>query len=114
MMRSLDRLLAVSTGFHSSNVTTTTLSLPSAKHAWRYNAEFADRVMERIETLPGVENAAYIRGVPLDGNEVRFFGPFWPFEKPPTDPSKALQIRLRMVSRGYFKTMGIPLDRRNF
>lgn len=114
MIRSLDRLLAVSPGFHATNVTTVTLSLPSAKHAWSYNAEFADRVMERVKTLPGVAQAAYIRGVPLDGNEVRFYSPYWPVESPPADPSHPLQVRLRVVSRGYFATMGIPLEGKDF
>jgi putative ABC transport system permease protein len=114
MVRSLDKLLAVPPGFHSTNLPTATLSLPSAKHAWAYNAQFGEQVVERIQALPGVESAAYIRGVPLEGNETRFQGHYWPSEKSVVDVSKELEVRLRVVSRGYFATMGIPLDGRDF
>ena len=37
-----------------------------------------------------------------------------PSEKPVVDPSKELMVRLRVVSRNYFATMGIPLNGRDF
>src|SRR6266516_1194723 len=44
MVKSLNRLLQVDAGFERRNVITTTLSLPSAKHAWAYNARFSENV----------------------------------------------------------------------
>jgi putative ABC transport system permease protein len=114
MFKSLDRLLAVTPGFRTTNLLTTTLSLPTAKHAWSYNATFGQQIVDRIKSLPGVENAAYIRGVPMSADEPRFQGRYWPSEKPVADSSKELEVRLRVVSPGYFETMGIPVDGRDF
>src|SRR5262249_18176039 len=52
MIKSLNRLLAVAPGFQVSNLLTTTVSLPSAKHQWSYNARFGDRILEQIKALP--------------------------------------------------------------
>src|SRR5262249_3702049 len=66
MIRSLQHVLAVETGFNPANVITTTLALPSAKHAWNYNATFAERVVQRVRAIPGIEAVGAIRGLPMN------------------------------------------------
>jgi len=105
MFKSLNRLLSVDPGFETKNLITTTLSLPSGKHAWNYNATFSGRVVDRVRALPGVEAAATIRGIPM--SEVLFDERYWPPDQPRTEGSARL-VRLRVVSSGYFRTMGIP------
>jgi hypothetical protein len=102
MLKSLNRLLAVSPGFQSRNVVTAVLSLPSAKHAWRYNAVYAERVAERIRTLPGIEAAGTVRGIPL--SEVPLFDRFWRSDQTTSDGGHV--ARIRVVSPGYFRAMG--------
>ena len=43
-----------------------TLSLPSAKHAWKYNATFTERVVQRVRAIPGIEAVGAIRGLPMN------------------------------------------------
>jgi predicted permease len=105
MLKTFRELFAVPMGFQPGNVLTTTLSLPSAKHEWRYNAVFSERVLERVRALPGVEAAGTIRGLPM--NESRFENRFQRWDRP-ADGS-APPVRLRVVSPGYFNAIGISM-----
>jgi hypothetical protein len=107
MIKGLERLFAVAPGFDTSNLITTTLSLPGAKHAWKYNATFSERVVARIRAVPGVEAAGAIRGLPL--NEARFDGSFRRWDQQEPDPPNSPVMRIRVVGDGYFKAIGIPM-----
>jgi predicted permease len=104
MVKSVIRLFAVPVGFDSENVVTTTLSLPSAKHAWKYNAVFSERVVEHLRALPGIEAVGVIRGLPM--NESRFENRFQRWDRPEEDGPL---VRIRVVSGGYFQAIGIPI-----
>jgi predicted permease len=108
MFKTLNHLLGVAPGFERSDVIITTLSLPSAKHAWNYNSRFIENVLDRVRPLPGVVAAGAIRGVPL--NETRFDERFWRWDKPPSDTSRATLGAIRVVSEGYLNAMGLPLN----
>src|SRR5262245_2780787 len=66
-----------------------------------------DRILERVEALPGGTAAGTIQFLPLSrascGTGFRREG------DSATDPSSALSTECSLVSRGYFRAMGIPL-----
>ena len=65
------KLQHVDPGFQSTNVLTTQLSLPDAKY--KKDAQqiaFYDRVLDKVRSIPGVENVAGISILPLDGNRM--------------------------------------------
>ncbi len=67
--------------------------------------EFAQALMSRIETLPGLEAAASARVVPLTGE--REGGRAWlPDEY---GDERAIDASQNIVTPGYFRTLGLPL-----
>ncbi len=94
-------------GFRQDHLLTMLVSLPQAKYEWNHNSIFCNRLVERIETLPEVEAAAAIRGMPMQENliDVSIFVPGEPHYEPADQP----RVRGRVVTPGYFRTMQIPL-----
>jgi putative ABC transport system permease protein len=106
LIRSLQKLDRVATGFDASHVLTFQIT-----GSWGETANMGsmirriDRTLDNLRTLPGVEGAAtatMLPGVPslyqlqfsLDGSQ---------------DPSRRILADTRIVSEGYFDTMQIPI-----
>lgn len=107
--QSLLQLKGVRLGFDPSNVTSATMGLPEERYsapgaAWG----FYQRLIERLETSPGIEAAALTSSAPFDGGNTG-----QPIEAvgPSRLEGKSLQADWRMVSPSYFKTLRIPLLR---
>jgi hypothetical protein len=67
-----------------------------------------DRILDRVEELPGVKAAGTIQFLPLRGATCGTG--FWLEEQAADrDPSRTLPTECALVSRGYFAAMGIPL-----
>ncbi|MGB6686624.1 MAG: ABC transporter permease, partial [Terracidiphilus sp.] len=68
------------------------------------------QVVEKIESTPGVQSAAAVVGMPLEGTG---FGMPFTLEGDPqlTDPSKRRGAGFQMITPDYFKTFGIHLVR---
>jgi predicted permease len=106
LMQSLSRIRATSPGF-STQVFDTSVPLVTAGYDAPRAKIFQDELIERVRALPGIEEAAYARVVPLsyqsysstpiavDGYEPQ------PDEQPTAEYNE--------VSPDYFATMGIPL-----
>ena len=124
--RSFQRLLAVDPGFRSENVVAMTTLLPQAEGpaALRSLAEFYQRLLGRIESLPGVTNVGGTSALPLSGNgdngtflEVRGGKPAATMQElirqmdalSPDERSRVADYRT--ASAGYFSAMNIPLIR---
>jgi len=106
LIRSLARLSAVDPGFRAEGGLTYSLTLPGS----RYPNEaacgaFVDRLLERMQALPGARSAGAIFGLPLTG--MSFSSSFRPSDAPPADDEPSAQLRL--ATRSYFGTMGIPV-----
>jgi predicted permease len=71
--------------------------------------EFTRRLLERLRALPGVESAAVATSVPLDihGLPIRAFT----LEGRARSDAALDQALTNTVTPGYFKTMGIPLEK---
>ena len=66
-----------------------------------------DRILDRVEALPGVKAAGTIQFLPLTG--MTCGTGFWLEGQAAGDPSRALPTDCSLVSRGYFAAMGIPI-----
>ncbi len=110
MMKTFVRLERVSPGFEPDHLLTMFVALPDAKYASDPQAvNFYEQVLDRVQNLPGVQNASVVNLLPLSGmNEtwsIRIEGR--PEPKPGQDPD----ANYRTVSNSYFRTMQIPVLR---
>ena len=110
LIKSFVRLTRVNPGFDSHNVLTIPLTLPSTRYSEpEKRAEFVRQLLERVETLPGVETAAAVSHLPL------FTPPRFVFFCPEGRVCQGLGkdpiIALRQVTPDYFRTMHISLLR---
>ena len=110
LLRSLAALLDVHPGFDPRNLLTASLTLPESRYpkGKDYKA-FDGRLLERLTAHPGIDAVSIASGLPMDGNatamEVLPLGTAAPSQGP------APSAQWRLVSPGYFRTMGIPLRR---
>ena len=73
LVRSLMGLRAVDAGFDPRNVLTATIDIPMARYATpEQRNQFFDRVVQSVRTLPGVQSAAWIDTVPLQGGSTQY------------------------------------------
>jgi len=108
LLRSFVRVMRVDKGFKAENVLTADLSLSPTKYMEVTNRrEFYRRLMEQVDSLPGVRASCVISGAPLaKESTVTVITD----ERTPQVPilERPLVDR-RYVSSGYFETMSIPL-----
>ena len=111
LLKSFNQLLHVRTGFQAERLLTATISLPPAKYREpRLQAEFANRLLEKLGGLLGVRQAAISAGLPfrsVDDVGIRF-------ERPPDAAVSGTTANYYGVSHSYLETMGIPLIRGRF
>ncbi len=108
LLRTLVNLRAQDIGLNRNHVL---LVFTSPKFAGyqpgRLNALY-DRILTRIDTLPGVRSAAISGGPPVSRGT---WGSPIDLDGHPTPPNESIDTRLNRVSPGYFETLGIPLLR---
>jgi predicted permease len=107
VIQSLRAIHSVSPGFSSQGVLTTNVNLPAADYATQRARNFEDRLMERVEALPGVDSAAYARITPFSYRSYSSAPIAVDNYQPPPDQQPTSDYD--EVSPGYFATMGIPL-----
>ena len=107
LIRSLSSLRAVDPGFDASHTLTGTVVLPNAKYSTpELGNQFFDRLLLNARALPGVESAALIDNVPLQGGSTQYVAVEG---QPPMKESEMPVVALRMVSPDYFKTSRIVM-----
>jgi hypothetical protein len=107
-IQSLTRLVNVDLGFDASNLLTLEYRLPRNKYGQPdAQREFHERVVERIESLPGVRAVAFARAVPQSGNGA-YVG-FWRDGDTPPSREAMPRAQYNVVSNQYFSVFGIPL-----
>ena len=108
MLRSFLKLQQVNPGFHTQDILVFHLSLPAAKYAEpAQKASFYRQLLERVAALPGVRSAGAVSALPLGGGTSRCT--FQIEGLPAPAPGAAPWANVRVVTPGYFRTMGIPL-----
>jgi putative ABC transport system permease protein len=107
MLQTMARLRAIDIGFRSDHL----LLARTIPHPARYGtqaarAAFAERVLDGVRTLPGVEGAAYVSVLPFTsyGNTTGYRVEGRILE--PSDPGDALH---RIATGDYLRTLGVRL-----
>jgi putative ABC transport system permease protein len=109
LIRSFWLLLQVDPGFDPKNVLTFQIALPDARYPEdRQVVSFYQRLVERLEALPGVESVAAAWGLPpkrdILANDTDFEG----VPGPPNGPVQNVDY-WQFVTPGYLDTMKIPV-----
>ncbi len=109
LARSFMQLTHVDSGFTPENATVLRLSLPQKKYALpEQQTAFADALLERVKTLPGVQAVGLTHSMPLVGDYVLGFN----IEgRPAIAPSDLPNTNYYAVTPDYFRAMGIRLMR---
>jgi predicted permease len=108
LLKGFTRLVRVDPGFSPDHVLTAQISLPAARYGSPASQrEFWKRLIERLQTTPGISATGVTSSVPFNGHPSS--GSFTvtgralaPGEKPP-------HARQDIVSADYFRAAGIPL-----
>jgi putative ABC transport system permease protein len=108
LINSFLRLRSVDPGFNAANLLTMKVILPRSKYpdAPRRTA-FYNEMIQRVESLPGVQSAGVITNLPLTfkGNN----GGITIEGRPEPPPDEIPIVITRTVSADYFRTMNIPV-----
>src|SRR5215213_2113113 len=110
LINSFLRLRNVDPGFRAGNLLTMKIVLPESKYGEvERRSAFYTELIQRVQSLAGVRSAAVTTNLPLyrQGNSIGIG-----IEGQPAPPPGQERIVVtRIVSPGYFDTMGIPLLR---
>ena len=108
MLRTMNNLAAVDTGFDHEQIMSAQFNLPR-----RYDppkrAAFYEQVVERLRALPGVTSAAYTYSIPVAGSNWNSI--FIIEGQPVPERSQLPSSAWTPISPEYFQTMGIRLQR---
>jgi putative ABC transport system permease protein len=107
MLKSFWRMSAAPPGFAPGNVLVMRVTLSGQRYeSWPPKQAYTEELLERLQSLPGVEAAGVDCGslnskVRVDGAQ-------------PTSPEDGVFASIRGVSPGYLRAMGVPLVRGNW
>lgn len=108
MVRSFQALRSVDPGFDSEGVLTFAVRpLPTKYEDAEAVAQFYDRLIERLEAVPGVTRAGAINALPLTGVGSNFASVIEEF--PPAEGEFPPTFEVRRTTPGYFEAMNIPV-----
>ena len=107
MIKSFMRLRDVSLGFKPDRLMTMNLQLSRSRYQGRQGHDFYQKLIQRVEAMPGVESAAAITDIFIDAlpNSASFAVE----GKPPASAADQIEAPIDFVTPGYFRAMGIPL-----
>jgi putative ABC transport system permease protein len=109
VLKSFSRLQSLSLGYEPRALFTARLELPWRKYNDRDKIDtFAKALLDKVRTLPGVQNAAVSSNGPLMGG---WQTGFWREENARPQPSDMLNGDLEVVGGNYFSTLKAPLLR---
>lgn len=108
-MGALQRAAAIDLGFDATHVLTAGFNLEPSGYAEARQAQLQQGLLDRVRSLPGVEHAALAGIVPLDLSLMQM-GSF----QVANLPEGELSPNANLVSPGFFETLGIPLQGRDF
>jgi putative ABC transport system permease protein len=112
MIRSASRLQATGIGVNTENVLTMRFDLPRASYTPESGTMFYNRLLERIQALPGVESVGLANCAPVSGG-CNGTSIWFEAQRRPGNPDPLVGIH--WATPDYFPTMGISLIRgRNF
>jgi len=96
LSQSFARLQAVDPGFTAERLLTARLTLPRARFARTEQIQqFTDSLLPKLLAIPGVEDAAAVNVVPLNGYHAT--ADVWPADRPVPPPAERIQAEYRMI-----------------
>ena len=108
MIKSFWRLQKVDPGFNPDQVLTARIFLSNSTYPGaQQRATFFQRLLQQLETVPGVESVGAVTSLPLSGSSMNFR--FTVEGQPPPQPGTNNQAQYRAVSPNYFRALGMPL-----
>ena len=109
VLKSFSRLQSLSLGYEPRALFTARFELPWRNYNNRDKIDtFAKALLDKVRTIPGVQNAAISSNGPLMGG---WQTGFWREENPRPQPSDMLNSDLEVVGGDYFQTFKVPLVR---
>jgi len=106
---SFTNLMKVAPGFQPAELLVTRMTLPAVRYGeLAKTVAFFDAVYERLGGVPGIQHVAGTTSLPFDGPDSRLDLTIEHRTEPSSLPVRA---HPRIVSAGFFQTMGIPLVR---
>jgi putative ABC transport system permease protein len=108
LLRSFSRLVAVDPGFRAENVLTFRVALPQT--SYKNAAErttFFDDFLDRLRRVPRVKSAGMVQSLPVRDEYRLAVG----IQGRPTPPGSGPSENYRIITPGYFESLGIPLRR---
>ncbi len=110
LLRSFAALTAIAPGFDTANLLVVDLPLSPVTYADDIaRNSFVERVLERVERLPGVAGAAVTTMLPMHGAGATIH--FNRAAFPPRGPDDYVVAGYRAVTPSYLSTLGVPLVR---
>lgn len=108
LIKAFVQLQKVDPGFRTDNILTFELNLPTFKYPNKQSAAtFYTQVLDRLETLPGVQSAGAVTALPLSTADERT--DFYIKGQPPPPVGQAPLLHQRIISANYFQTMGVKI-----
>ena len=108
LLKTVERIRAIDPGFHADHLLVLRVPAPGGRAADpSHTAAYLQELEARVSALPGVRSVALTNAQPLTGAHRRER-----IEIPGRDDR--IEVDYRVVSPGYFKTLGIPLRRGRF
>ena len=107
MLRSFQRMLTTDAGFKPDHLVTLRFDAPNKKYQDEQRTTLGQRMVERLEAVPGVESvgATFVDPFVWAGINLAYT-----IEgKPPIDPAERDTVYYHNISPNYLHTMGIPL-----
>jgi predicted permease len=105
MIRSLWALRGTDPGFRPENVLTMRVPIPKSSDQAK-RSRFYDDFLPRVATLPGVQSAAAIDTLPMQGGSEQ---PIAVEGRPAEVFALQRNVSVRQATPNYFRTMGIPI-----
>ena len=108
MVKSLLRLNDVDLGFTTERVLAMRMMLPDARYPNGVSRlQFFEQLESRVAVIGGVESVGFANNLPLRGG----WGGGLRIEGVPAPPEGYFEADMQAVNPGYFKTLGITLER---
>jgi putative ABC transport system permease protein len=106
LLRSFFRLMSVDPGFRTNQVFTFGIGIPESRYdTERKMIAFHQKLIRKLEEIPGVEVAAQSGRLPLRGS----VGTDFEFESAPIERTHRPRVSVNPLSPGYFRALSIPL-----
>jgi putative ABC transport system permease protein len=109
VVRSFLELQRFEPGFRTSGLLSLEMELPASRYSPPQRAAFFDDVVERTGRLPDVESVGLSWQLPLRRNVAVTV--FTVEERPAATPAEVPMAAYRIVSPGFFPTLGVRLER---